>query len=33
MSDAEEAQVRHIYERWHATITGQDLAGLMALYA
>ena len=33
MSDTEDAQVRHIYERWHATITGQDLAGLMALYA
>jgi steroid Delta-isomerase len=33
MSATEDAQVRHIYERWHATITGQDLAGLMALYA
>jgi hypothetical protein len=33
MSADEEAQVRHIYERWHATITSQDLGGLMALYA
>ena len=33
MSADEEAQVRHIYERWHATIMTQDLGGLMALYA
>ena len=33
MSADEEAQVRHIYERWHATTTSQDLGGLMALYA
>ena len=30
---SQEAQIRHIYERWHATLMGQDLAGLMALYA
>ena len=29
----EEAQIRHIYERWHDTLMSQDLAGLMALYA
>ena len=33
MSNAEEAQVRHIYEQWHKTLMSQDLAGLMALYA
>ena len=33
MSADEETQVRHIYERWHATTTSQDLGGLMALYA
>jgi steroid Delta-isomerase len=33
MSNAEEAQVRHIYEQWHKTLMSQDLAGLTALYA
>jgi len=28
-----EAQVRHIYERWHSTLMSRDLAGLVALYA
>ncbi len=28
-----EAQIRQVYERWHETITGRDLAGVMALYA
>jgi steroid Delta-isomerase len=30
MSDAD---IRHIYERWHETVVGRDLDGLMALYA
>jgi hypothetical protein len=29
----EDAQIRHIYERWHYAIMSQDLAGAMALYA
>jgi steroid Delta-isomerase len=33
MSPTEDAQIRHIYERWHDTLMSQDLAGLMALYA
>src|SRR5256885_17218548 len=33
MSATEDAEARHISERWHATNTGQYLAGLMALYA
>ena len=28
-----DAQIRHIYERWHETINAHDLAGLVALYA
>jgi hypothetical protein len=28
-----DAEIRHIYERWHATVVGGDLDGLMALYA
>lgn len=32
MSPIEEAQLRHIYERWHATVMSHDLAGLTALY-
>ena len=33
MSPIEDAQIRHIYERWHTTLMSQDLTGLMALYA
>jgi hypothetical protein len=33
MTPTEEAQIRHVYERWHTTVMTQDLAGLMALYA
>jgi hypothetical protein len=33
MPDDADAQVRHIYERWHETIISRDLAGVMALYA
>ena len=28
-----DAEILHIYERWHATVVGGDLDGLMALYA
>jgi steroid Delta-isomerase len=28
-----EAEIRHIYQRWHETVVGRDLDGLMALYA
>jgi steroid Delta-isomerase len=28
-----EAEILHIYERWHETVVGRDLDGLMALYA
>jgi ketosteroid isomerase-like protein len=28
-----DAEIRHIYERWHETVRGRDLDGLMALYA
>ncbi len=33
MSASEDAQIRHIYERWHETVMSQDLPGLIALYA
>lgn len=33
MTDTTEAAIRHVYDRWHATILARDLAGLMALYA
>jgi steroid delta-isomerase len=28
-----DAEILYIYERWHATVVGGDLDGLMALYA
>jgi steroid delta-isomerase len=28
-----DAEIRNIYERWHETVRGRDLDGLMALYA
>ena len=28
-----DAQILHVYERWHQTVVGRDLDGLMALYA
>jgi hypothetical protein len=28
-----EAQIRHIYEKWHDTVTARDLEGVLALYA
>jgi steroid Delta-isomerase len=27
-----DAEILHVYERWHATVVGGDLDGLMALY-
>jgi len=33
MSPAEDAQIRHVYERWHATLMQRDLQGMVALYA
>lgn len=33
MADPTEAQIHHIYERWHATLNAHDLDGIMALYA
>ena len=33
MTHNSDAEILHIYERWHATVVGGDLDGLMALYA
>ena len=33
MAENSDAEIRHVYERWHETILGRDLDGLMALYA
>ncbi len=33
MGETTEAEIRHIYERWHASVLNRDLDGLMALYA
>jgi steroid Delta-isomerase len=33
MLDRTDAEIRHIYERWHETVVNGDLDGLMALYA
>lgn len=33
MSDSTEAQIRHIYEEWHAGTNSHDVARVMALYA
>jgi steroid Delta-isomerase len=33
MTENIDAQIRHVYERWHETIVARDLDGLMALYA
>jgi steroid Delta-isomerase len=33
MSDQTEAQVRRIYEEWHAGVNGRDIPRVMALYA
>ena len=33
MTENTDAQIRHIYERWHEAVVGRDLDGLMALYA
>ena len=33
MTENTDARIRHIYERWHETVVGRDLNGLMALCA
>jgi steroid delta-isomerase len=33
MAGNTDAEIRHVYERWHETVVGRDLDGLMALYA
>ncbi len=33
MTGNTDAAIRHVYEQWHETIRGRDVAGLMALYA
>jgi hypothetical protein len=33
MSQNTDAEIRHVYEQWHATVVRRDLDGLMALYA
>jgi steroid delta-isomerase len=33
MTHNSDAEILHIYERWHATVVGGDVDGLMALYA
>lgn len=33
MTGSTDADIRHVYDRWHATIVERDLDGLMALYA
>lgn len=33
MTGNTDAEIRHVYERWHETVLGRDLDGLMALYA
>jgi len=32
MTEATQAEIRHIYEQWHETVVRRDLAGLIALY-
>ncbi|MEH3145721.1 MAG: nuclear transport factor 2 family protein [Methylobacterium frigidaeris] len=33
MAEDTDATIRHIYECWHETVVGRDIAGLTALYA
>lgn len=33
MTETDDADSRHIYERWHATVMARNLDGLMDLYA
>jgi steroid Delta-isomerase len=33
MSQNSNAEILHVYERWHQTVVSRDLDGLMALYA
>ena len=32
-AESTDAEIRHVYERWHETVVVGDLDGLMALYA
>ena len=32
MTESTDAEIRHVYARWHETVVGRDLDGLMALY-
>ena len=31
MTKSTDAEIRHVYERWHETVLRRDLDGLMAL--
>jgi steroid Delta-isomerase len=33
MNENTDAEIRHVYERWHQSILSRDLDGVMALYA
>ncbi len=33
MADSTEAQIRHVYEGWHAALMARDLDAMVALYA
>ena len=33
LASGNQAQIRHIYEKWHETVTVRDLDGVLALYA
>jgi steroid Delta-isomerase len=33
MPDNTDAQIRHVYEQWHAALNAHDLYGMVALYA
>ena len=33
LASSSQAQIRHIYEKWHETVTARDLEGVLALYA
>ena len=33
LATSNQAQIHHIYEKWHETVTARDLEGVLALYA
>ena len=33
LASSNQAEIRHIYEKWHETVTARDLEGVLALYA